>query len=178
MDSHQHKIDAGFKAFNDGSGTLGCKQTQKTNLSSPMSNSYGPLISRDCNPNYQTLVSEVNEKPFGFKIQQQLDTNLDLIKQNNVDSKQYEVDGTDKKCNGHRQDLNISEVRAKKPSLTLNLRLRGDFRTTTNGRAANRLQGQDRQAVTHPSSSHARRYLIRLSCDNCRTRYTEPLAVP
>ncbi|KAG8323852.1 hypothetical protein J6590_106000, partial [Homalodisca vitripennis] len=28
------------------------------------------------------------------------------------------------------------------------------------------LQGQDRLAVTHPSSCHARRCLIRLSCDN------------
>ncbi|KAG8272202.1 hypothetical protein J6590_046080 [Homalodisca vitripennis] len=28
------------------------------------------------------------------------------------------------------------------------------------------LQGQDRSAVTHPSSSHARRCLMRLSCDN------------
>ncbi|KAG8241070.1 hypothetical protein J6590_095216 [Homalodisca vitripennis] len=47
----------------------------------------------------------------------------------------------------------------------------GDFRTTTNGRTG-RLQEQDRSAVTHPSSSHARRCLIRLSCDNSCTRYT------
>ncbi|KAG8326306.1 hypothetical protein J6590_046578 [Homalodisca vitripennis] len=38
------------------------------------------------------------------------------------------------------------------------------------------LQGQDRSAVTHSSSSHARRSLFRLSCDNSRTRYTLPLA--
>ncbi|KAG8320915.1 hypothetical protein J6590_057308 [Homalodisca vitripennis] len=39
---------------------------------------------------------------------------------------------------------------------------------------AGRLQGQDRSAVTYPSSSHARRCLIWLSCDNRRTRYTAP----
>ncbi|KAG8267931.1 hypothetical protein J6590_039315 [Homalodisca vitripennis] len=33
-------------------------------------------------------------------------------------------------------------------------------------------QGQDRSAVTHPSSSHARRCLIRLSRDNRSTHYT------
>ncbi|KAG8286972.1 hypothetical protein J6590_048030 [Homalodisca vitripennis] len=38
------------------------------------------------------------------------------------------------------------------------------------------LQGQDRSADTHPSSSHARRCFIRLSRDNRRTRYTGPLA--
>ncbi|KAG8336634.1 hypothetical protein J6590_041003 [Homalodisca vitripennis] len=32
------------------------------------------------------------------------------------------------------------------------------------------LQGQDRSAVTHRSSSHARCCLIRLSCDNHCTR--------
>ncbi|KAG8296094.1 hypothetical protein J6590_065081 [Homalodisca vitripennis] len=36
------------------------------------------------------------------------------------------------------------------------------------------LQGQDRSAATHPSSSHARRCLIRLSCDNRCTLYTTP----
>ncbi|KAG8302376.1 hypothetical protein J6590_034689 [Homalodisca vitripennis] len=36
------------------------------------------------------------------------------------------------------------------------------------------LQGQDRSAVTHPSSSHARRCLTQLSRDNRRTRYTAP----
>ncbi|KAG8313380.1 hypothetical protein J6590_001848 [Homalodisca vitripennis] len=41
---------------------------------------------------------------------------------------------------------------------------------------AGRLQGQDRSAVTCPSSSHARRCLIWLSCDNRRTHYTAPLA--
>ncbi|KAG8316510.1 hypothetical protein J6590_049636 [Homalodisca vitripennis] len=39
-------------------------------------------------------------------------------------------------------------------------------------------QGQDRSAVTHPSSSHARRCSVRLSCDNRCTRYTTPLATP
>ncbi|KAG8320799.1 hypothetical protein J6590_060758 [Homalodisca vitripennis] len=39
-----------------------------------------------------------------------------------------------------------------------------------------RLQGQDRSAVTCPSSSHARRCLIWLSCDNRRTHYAAPLA--
>ncbi|KAG8336890.1 Vesicle-mediated ER to Golgi transport protein [Homalodisca vitripennis] len=38
------------------------------------------------------------------------------------------------------------------------------------------LQGQDRSAVTHSSSSHARRCLILLSRDNRCTRYTAPLA--
>ncbi|KAG8261759.1 hypothetical protein J6590_066290 [Homalodisca vitripennis] len=36
------------------------------------------------------------------------------------------------------------------------------------------LQGQNRSAVTHTSSSYARRYLIWLSCDNRCTRYTTP----
>ncbi|KAG8312466.1 hypothetical protein J6590_023074 [Homalodisca vitripennis] len=38
------------------------------------------------------------------------------------------------------------------------------------------LQGQIRSATTHSSSSHARRCLIWLSCDNRCTRYTTPLA--
>ncbi|KAG8246024.1 hypothetical protein J6590_094191, partial [Homalodisca vitripennis] len=50
-----------------------------------------------------------------------------------------------------------------------------DLRTTTNGRAG--LQGQDRSEVTHPSSSHARRCLIQLFCDNRCTSYTSPLAL-
>ncbi|KAG8262689.1 hypothetical protein J6590_049237 [Homalodisca vitripennis] len=37
------------------------------------------------------------------------------------------------------------------------------------------LQGQDRSAVTYPSSSHGRRCLIWLSSDNHCTRYTAPL---
>ncbi|KAG8282493.1 hypothetical protein J6590_036460 [Homalodisca vitripennis] len=37
------------------------------------------------------------------------------------------------------------------------------------------LQGQGHSAVTHPSSSHARRRLIWLCCDNRYTRYTTPL---
>ncbi|KAG8302822.1 hypothetical protein J6590_025100 [Homalodisca vitripennis] len=39
------------------------------------------------------------------------------------------------------------------------------------------LLGQDRSAVTHPSSSHARRCLILLSHDNRRARHTAPLAI-
>ncbi|KAG8251694.1 hypothetical protein J6590_074272 [Homalodisca vitripennis] len=38
------------------------------------------------------------------------------------------------------------------------------------------LKGQDRSAATHLSSSHARRCLFWLSCDNRCTRYTAPLA--
>ncbi|KAG8251580.1 hypothetical protein J6590_076569 [Homalodisca vitripennis] len=39
---------------------------------------------------------------------------------------------------------------------------------------ASGLQGHDRLAVTHPSSSHAERSLNWLSCDNRCTRYTTP----
>ncbi|KAG8295999.1 hypothetical protein J6590_067588 [Homalodisca vitripennis] len=39
------------------------------------------------------------------------------------------------------------------------------------------LQGQDRSAATHPSSSHARRCLIRLFSDNRCNCYTAPLAI-
>ncbi|KAG8260090.1 hypothetical protein J6590_104625, partial [Homalodisca vitripennis] len=53
-----------------------------------------------------------------------------------------------------------SEVRAKKPSLTLNLGTNGLKVTSepppTVGQTGC-LQGQDRSAVTHPSSSQARR---------------------
>ncbi|KAG8244104.1 hypothetical protein J6590_029462 [Homalodisca vitripennis] len=45
-------------------------------------------------------------------------------------------------------------------------RLKGDFRTTTSGQKADCLQGQDRSAVIHLNSSHARRCLIRFSRDN------------
>ncbi|KAG8295875.1 hypothetical protein J6590_070755 [Homalodisca vitripennis] len=41
---------------------------------------------------------------------------------------------------------------------------------------AGRLQVQHPSAVNYPSSGHARRCLIWLSCDNRRTRYTAPLA--
>ncbi|KAG8316401.1 hypothetical protein J6590_051493 [Homalodisca vitripennis] len=72
-----------------------------------------------------------------------------------------------------------SEVRAKKPSLTLNLGTNG-LKVTSEpppmAGQAGRLQGQDRSAVTCPSSSHARRCWIWLSCDNRRTHYTAPLA--
>ncbi|KAG8330733.1 hypothetical protein J6590_055718 [Homalodisca vitripennis] len=57
------------------------------------------------------------------------------------------------------------EVRAKKPSLTLNL--------GTNGL---KVTSEPPPMVTYPSSGHARRCLIWLSCDNRRTRYTAPLA--
>ncbi|KAG8313855.1 hypothetical protein J6590_105549 [Homalodisca vitripennis] len=43
-------------------------------------------------------------------------------------------------------------------------------------RQAGCLQGLDLSAVTYPSSSHARRCLIQLSCNNRCTRYTAPLA--
>ncbi|KAG8255180.1 hypothetical protein J6590_098999 [Homalodisca vitripennis] len=65
--------------------------------------------------------------------------------------------------------------RAKKPSLTLNLGTNGLKVTSepppTAGQASC-LQEQDRLAVTHSSSSHARRCLIWLSCDKCCTRHT------
>ncbi|KAG8278384.1 hypothetical protein J6590_021285 [Homalodisca vitripennis] len=73
----------------------------------------------------------------------------------------------------------LSEVRAKKPSLTLNLGTNG-LKVTSEpppmAGQAGRLQGQDRTAVACPSSGHARRCLIWLSCDNRRTHYTAPLA--
>ncbi|KAG8262219.1 hypothetical protein J6590_057076 [Homalodisca vitripennis] len=76
------------------------------------------------------------------------------------------------------ESFDFCEVRAKKPSLTLNLGTNG-LKVTSKpppmGQAG-RLQGQDRSAVTCPSSGHARRCLIWLSCDNRRTRYTAPLA--
>ncbi|KAG8256251.1 hypothetical protein J6590_072916 [Homalodisca vitripennis] len=53
------------------------------------------------------------------------------------------------------------EVRAKKPSLTLNLGINGlkvTFEPPPMAGQAGRLQGQDRSAVTYPSSSHARRW--------------------
>ncbi|KAG8294299.1 hypothetical protein J6590_106138, partial [Homalodisca vitripennis] len=68
---------------------------------------------------------------------------------------------------------------AKKPSLTLSLGTNG-LKVTSEpppmAGQAGRLQGQDRSAVTYPSSGHSRRCLIWLSCDNRRTRYTAPLA--
>ncbi|KAG8284697.1 hypothetical protein J6590_097376, partial [Homalodisca vitripennis] len=72
------------------------------------------------------------------------------------------------------------EVRAKKYSLTCNLGTNGLKVTSEPPPMAGQagcLQGQDRSAVTHPSSSHARRCLIRLSCDNRCTCYTAPLAI-
>ncbi|KAG8255792.1 hypothetical protein J6590_084474 [Homalodisca vitripennis] len=66
------------------------------------------------------------------------------------------------------------EVRAKKPSLTLNLGTNG-LKVTSEpppmAGQAGRMQGQDRSAVTCLSSSHARRCLFWLSCDNRRTMY-------
>ncbi|KAG8274234.1 hypothetical protein J6590_004256 [Homalodisca vitripennis] len=57
----------------------------------------------------------------------------------------------------------MGEVMSKKPSLTLNLGTSGLKVTSepppTAGQAGC-LQGQDRSAATHPSSSHARRCLI------------------
>ncbi|KAG8326668.1 hypothetical protein J6590_035766 [Homalodisca vitripennis] len=69
----------------------------------------------------------------------------------------------------------ILEIRAKKPSLTLNLGTNGLKVTSKPPPMAGQagcLQGQDRSAVTHPSSSLARCYLIRLSCDNLFTNVT------
>ncbi|KAG8271038.1 hypothetical protein J6590_071416 [Homalodisca vitripennis] len=54
-------------------------------------------------------------------------------------------------------NFDVGEVRAKKPSLTLNLnkRLEGDFRTTTNGRAGGLLARKE-SLTGHPSKqSHA-----------------------
>ncbi|KAG8302157.1 hypothetical protein J6590_036045 [Homalodisca vitripennis] len=55
------------------------------------------------------------------------------------------------------------KVRARKPSLTLNLETNG-LKVTSEPRPmvgqADCLQGQNRSAVTHPSSSHTRRCLI------------------
>ncbi|KAG8305330.1 hypothetical protein J6590_072036 [Homalodisca vitripennis] len=47
-----------------------------------------------------------------------------------------------------------------------------DFRTAQMTGQAGCLQGQDRLAVTHPSSSHVQRCLIWLSCYNSCARYT------
>ncbi|KAG8321612.1 hypothetical protein J6590_043197 [Homalodisca vitripennis] len=71
-------------------------------------------------------------------------------------------------------------IKAKKPTLTLNLGTNGLKVTSEPPPMAGQagcLQGQDRSAVTYPSRSHARRCLIWLSCDNRRTRYTTPLAI-
>ncbi|KAG8270726.1 gustatory receptor [Homalodisca vitripennis] len=73
----------------------------------------------------------------------------------------------------------LTTLAATKPSLTLNLGTNG-LKVTSEpppmAGQAGRLQGQDRSAVTCPNSSHARRCLIWLSCDNRRTHYTAPLA--
>ncbi|KAG8327336.1 hypothetical protein J6590_022761, partial [Homalodisca vitripennis] len=56
------------------------------------------------------------------------------------------------------------KVRAKKPSLTITLgdqRLENDYRATTNGCAGGLLTRTESPAVTHPSSSRARRCLTR-----------------
>ncbi|KAG8323296.1 hypothetical protein J6590_006303 [Homalodisca vitripennis] len=71
------------------------------------------------------------------------------------------------------------EVRGKKPSLTLNLvtnGLKGTSEPPPMAGQAGCLQGQHRSAIIHPSSSHARRCFIWISCDNRCTRYTTPLA--
>ncbi|KAG8304731.1 hypothetical protein J6590_086893 [Homalodisca vitripennis] len=68
--------------------------------------------------------------------------------------------------------------RAKKPSLTLNLGTNGlkvTYEPPPMVGQAGCLQGLDLSAVTHPSSSHARRCLIQLFWDNHCTRYTAPL---
>ncbi|KAG8331429.1 hypothetical protein J6590_042198 [Homalodisca vitripennis] len=71
-------------------------------------------------------------------------------------------------------------LKLRSPLLTLNLGTNGLKVTSepppTVGQTGC-LQGQNRSAVTHPSSNHARRCLIWLSCDNHCTRYTTPLAM-
>ncbi|KAG8283791.1 hypothetical protein J6590_011163 [Homalodisca vitripennis] len=72
------------------------------------------------------------------------------------------------------------EVRAKMLSLTINLATNGLKVTSEPPPMAGQagcLQGQDRSAVTYPSSSHAGRCLIRLSRDNRRAPYTALLAL-
>ncbi|KAG8314265.1 hypothetical protein J6590_096709 [Homalodisca vitripennis] len=72
----------------------------------------------------------------------------------------------------------VGEVKAKRPSLTLNLGTNG-LKVTSEppptAVQAGCLQGQNRSEVTYLNSSHARRCLIRLSCDNHCTRYTAKL---
>ncbi|KAG8283764.1 hypothetical protein J6590_011135 [Homalodisca vitripennis] len=63
------------------------------------------------------------------------------------------------------------EVRAEKPTLTLNVRVNGlkvTSETPPMAGQADCLQGHDRSAATHPSSSHARPCLIWLSRHNRR----------
>ncbi|KAG8262097.1 hypothetical protein J6590_059844, partial [Homalodisca vitripennis] len=55
-------------------------------------------------------------------------------------------------------------------------RFKGDLRTTTYGWVGGQLTRTSSLSVTHPSSSHDRHCLIRLSCDNICTRYNTPLA--
>ncbi|KAG8286917.1 hypothetical protein J6590_049006 [Homalodisca vitripennis] len=71
------------------------------------------------------------------------------------------------------------EFRAKKPSLTLKLGTNGLKAISEPPPMARRAACKDKiaLAVTHPSSSHARRCLIWLSCDNRCTRYTAPLVL-
>ncbi|KAG8320709.1 hypothetical protein J6590_062600 [Homalodisca vitripennis] len=70
------------------------------------------------------------------------------------------------------------EVRAEKPSLTQpeDKWLKGDFRTTTSGRAGG-LLARTGSLSGHSSKQQPRSTLIWLSCDNHRTRYTAPLAI-
>ncbi|KAG8281247.1 hypothetical protein J6590_062860 [Homalodisca vitripennis] len=82
---------------------------------------------------------------------------------------------------GYRSSPRVeSRPKAKKPPLTLNLEsnsLKVTSEPPPMAGQAGYLQGHDRSAVTHPSSSHARRCLIRLSCDDRCIRYTAPLAL-
>ncbi|KAG8311492.1 hypothetical protein J6590_042358 [Homalodisca vitripennis] len=71
------------------------------------------------------------------------------------------------------------EVRTKKPRLKLNMGAISLMVTSVPSPTAwqaSCLQGQDRSEVSHPSSSHVRRCVIWLPCDNRRSRYTAPLA--
>ncbi|KAG8313880.1 hypothetical protein J6590_104965, partial [Homalodisca vitripennis] len=77
------------------------------------------------------------------------------------------------------QDEDCRRSWAKEPSLTFNLETNGLKMTSEPPSTAGQpgcLQGQDRSAVTHQCSSHARRCFIRLSCGNRCTRCTTPLA--
>ncbi|KAG8242584.1 hypothetical protein J6590_062482 [Homalodisca vitripennis] len=74
----------------------------------------------------------------------------------------------------------LGKVRVKRPSLIFDLGTNG-LKVTSEPPSmavqAGCLQVQDHSAVTHPRSSHARRCLILLSCDNRCTPYTAPLAL-
>ncbi|KAG8336597.1 hypothetical protein J6590_042118 [Homalodisca vitripennis] len=77
------------------------------------------------------------------------------------------------------QDLKMGngkgEVRTKNPSVTLNLGTNG-LKVTSEPPPMAGLLARIGSLSGHPSSSHARRCLIWLSCDNHCTRYTAPIS--